>query len=738
MASRKFLGFIELKGKSKGAQAAFGRTGKAADKLGSKFKQLGALAAAAGVATVFVGTAKKIQEFEKSLSDLSAITGAAGADLLQLEKASKKIGQTTTLSASQAAEAFKLMASAKPDLLENLDALERTTKAAVTLAEAAGIELPAAANALGESLNQFGAGAEKAEEFINILAAGSKFGASSIEDVSSALVNVGTVASLASLSFEETNAALQALAAGGLKGSLAGSKLRTVLVRLQTQANDKFNPAVVGINAALENLAIANLTVTEKVKIFGQEAISTADLLVMQRGTLDDLEVKLTGTSTAYEQASIRVDNLDGDLKRLTSGFEALQINLGQQSLPVLRNTVVAFTDVFNALAALNKPDGIADTSDQFSILDATIKTLFTSAVVLKNLFDVIADVLGFVGRSVVAALSGQFDLIPLAFDELKKDLAEEMEDVGEFAFRTFNPEGAAILDANMEAFYKKPIVEKVAETAKIIAEMPETAGEQVARKLAEKKIAALDADLERIRQGLLSEEEAERESLATKLDILTEGLALKRITQEEFDLQVVLSAQELADKLAKIQADAAKKEIAFSKMTAKGKTQVVLGEAITLTQGVAQHSKTLFKINKAAALAQAIVALPAHVSETMSKYPYPISVAMGALAAAASIAQIQAIKQTSFTGGGGGTTPSAAGSLPVINDIPVGVGGVPLDLPPGIGGTGDGGLGTRIDINIEGLTEGGVFSSADVRALIESIDEELGDGISLGTGGGG
>jgi hypothetical protein len=110
-----------------------------------------------------------------------------------------------------------------------------------------------------------------------------------------------------------------------------------------------------------------------------------------------------------------------------------------------------------------------------------------------------------------------------------------------------------------------------------------------------------------------------------------------------------------------------------FEVATAKNRTAGVLGELENMTRGIAQHNKAAFQVNKAAALAQALIGLPEHVPKTMATYPFPLSAAMGALAAAASLAQINAIRSATFEGGGGGTTPSLAGSGGVVNGNPVG-----------------------------------------------------------------
>ncbi|MFH4247250.1 hypothetical protein WAI89_21090, partial [Acinetobacter baumannii] len=61
------------------------------------------------------------RQYGQALSDLQAITGATAAEMKALDLAAQEMGRTTEYSASQAAEALKLMASAKPELLKTSD-----------------------------------------------------------------------------------------------------------------------------------------------------------------------------------------------------------------------------------------------------------------------------------------------------------------------------------------------------------------------------------------------------------------------------------------------------------------------------------------------------------------------------------------------------------------------------------------------------------------------------------------
>ena len=339
-----------VKGK-KAANEGIEPIGKSASGAAGKVKLLVGAVVALASGTVLQAAISASKEFSASISNLSAITGATGDQLEYLKQQAMDIGRTTTLSASQAATAFKLIASAKPDLLESGEALNAVTRSAVTLAEAASIDLSVAAEALGKSLNQFGAGAEEANRFINVLAAGSKFGAAGIAEVSESLKNVGAVASSVGLSIEETTTAIELLAAGGLSGAEAGTALRGVLLKLEKEGNDKFKPAVVGLGTALQNLRDAGMDSTEMIKLFGMESITAANTLIANADAADSLEKALTGTNTAYEQAEINVNNLAGDQLALNSAVEAAAIAFGQKLEPAMRSLTQFGTAAFSALA---------------------------------------------------------------------------------------------------------------------------------------------------------------------------------------------------------------------------------------------------------------------------------------------------------------------------------------------------------------------------------------------------
>ncbi|WP_338860677.1 phage tail tape measure protein [Xenorhabdus griffiniae] len=319
-----------------------------ASQIKSVFGQLALLAGTGFSLNTIISHTRK---YGQALSDLSAITGATGEQLKKLDENAQRIGRTTEFGATRIADAFKLMASAKPELLNSTEALTLATEKAVILAQASGIDLPDATRALALSLNQFGASAEQADRFINVLAAGAKYGSSEINETAQAIKNGGTAAALAGISFEELGAAIQILAERGIKGGEAGTAIRNVILALERSTDKKLKPSVVGLSSALEYLTGKNFSTAQAVKLFGRANVSAASNLVTGREKLQELTQALTDTQVAYEQAGARANNLGADLDVLTSAFEGMAINIGQSADGPLRTGVQGVTTAINSLS---------------------------------------------------------------------------------------------------------------------------------------------------------------------------------------------------------------------------------------------------------------------------------------------------------------------------------------------------------------------------------------------------
>jgi TP901 family phage tail tape measure protein len=340
---------------------------KTADRSVNRFNKslgrtIGRFATFAAAGAVIGGSIKKMADFEEQVSNLSAITGAAGEDLDFLKRKAIELGKATTKSSIDTVKAFKLIASAKPELLENSKALAAVTKEAITLSEASGLELPTAATALTDALNQFGLAADQSSRVINILAAGSKFAAAEIPDLTMSLKEFGGVAESLGISIEESAAAVETLSAKGLKGQRAGIQMRNVLLKLGASTDKKVNPKIVGLSIALDNLADIQDDTSKLTKMFGRQNVLAAQTLIKQRDRVDELTESMTGTNVAYEQARINTDNLNSDVKRLSSAWEGLVLgfNKGEGVITnVFRKSVLWATRLLEMMDKLNQGESL-------------------------------------------------------------------------------------------------------------------------------------------------------------------------------------------------------------------------------------------------------------------------------------------------------------------------------------------------------------------------------------------
>lgn len=315
-----------------------------------------------------ISKAKEVAaDFEKELSSLSSLTGATGQDLQAYRQSALDLGESTILSASQVVEGFKLIGSAKPELLQDRDALIATTEAAITLAEAAELELGPAAQSLAGTLNQFNLAADESGRVINALAAGSKAGAANIPEITQAMDKFGTTANAANFSVEESIGLIETLAEKNIKGAEAGTSLRNILIKLSTvkalpkEALDQLEKFGVDLDLVsdasrpaeerlLELGKIAGDS-TALVKVFGAENVTAGGIILNNVDKFKQYTDAVTGTSTALEQARINTDNYQGDVSRLNSAIEGLQIKVGELIIKAVRPAIRFLTAFFLALS---------------------------------------------------------------------------------------------------------------------------------------------------------------------------------------------------------------------------------------------------------------------------------------------------------------------------------------------------------------------------------------------------
>lgn len=324
--------------------------------------------AAQVVGNVFNDAIEAHRKFEKSVQNLSAITGASGSDLEFYKTKAREMGLGVEGGAEAVVEAFKLIGSAKPELLSNKEALAQVTEQAILLSQAAGLDLPEASRRLTDAMNQFGADASEAAKYVDALAAGAKFGAAEVPEVTDALLKFGVSAKSSNVNIYESVAAIELLGEKGLKGAEAGTQLRNVLAKLSAadalpqEALDQLKAA--GVNT--EILSNKNLTLQQRLtelskiqgnataitKVFGLENKNAGETIISNLGRLEQLTNQVKETGSAQEQAAKNTDTFDHALMEAKNSYTEMLLSITQNDFgEILKGFAHKASSAFKGLA---------------------------------------------------------------------------------------------------------------------------------------------------------------------------------------------------------------------------------------------------------------------------------------------------------------------------------------------------------------------------------------------------
>lgn len=336
-----------LEGSSGAVGAALGTVGSAATKMG--------LAAGAG----FGLAAKTAMDFESQMNEVKAVSGATGAEMEQLSTKARQIGKDTAFGATEAASAISELVKAGVTVP---DVMNGAADATVALAAAGGIDLPAAAMIASNALNQFGLSGSDMVRVSDLIAGAANASAIDVGDFGYSLSQVGAVANLAGLSFDDTAVAIAQLGNAGIKGSDAGTSLKSMLMNLQptTKAQtalfeelgivtedgaNRFYTAEGRLKSMSEvsqilQDALKGMTEEQKMAtletMFGADAIRGAAVLAEGGAEGFNKMADAMGKVSAADVAKTRLEGMKGTLEDFKGSVEDLGITIGLALLPKL------------------------------------------------------------------------------------------------------------------------------------------------------------------------------------------------------------------------------------------------------------------------------------------------------------------------------------------------------------------------------------------------------------------
>lgn len=357
---------------SVGAQQ-IANVGKSLQDVGGKIegvgeKMLPITGAIAGIGAVAV---KTTADFDSSMSNVSAISGATGKDLEDLRNKAREMGSQTKFSASESADAMSYMAMAGWKTKDMIDGIEGV----MDLASASGEELASTSDILTDGLTAFGLAAKDAGRMADVMAAASSNANTNVSLLGESYKYCASAAGAMGYSLEDITESLGLMANAGVKGSQAGTSLKTAMINLakptkaMSKAMDKYGISITNSdgsmkswNEVVDNLrdSLGELTEAEETSavatIFGKEA--TAGMLSVINAAPEDVE-KLNkainnSTGCAKKMSDTMNNNLSGQLTILKSQMEELSIAFGEMLMPIIRKVVSAvqkFVDKLNGMS---------------------------------------------------------------------------------------------------------------------------------------------------------------------------------------------------------------------------------------------------------------------------------------------------------------------------------------------------------------------------------------------------
>lgn len=316
-----------------------------------------------GLKSLTTGAISAGTNFESAMSSVASISGATGNDLKELTSKAKQMGATTQFSATEAANAMEYMAMAgwkTKDMVSGIGGI-------MNLAAASGSDLARTSDIVTDALTAFGKSASDSGTFADVMAAASSNANTNVEMMGETFKYVGAAAGAMGYSIQDIALATGLMANSGIKGSEAGTALRSVITRMakptkeSSAAMKKLGLSITDSKGRMKSFGtimkdmrkgMKGMTEDQKASyaamLGGQEAMS--GVLAIANASEKDFN-KLSkaidnSKNAAQNMAKVKLDNLKGDVTILQSSMEGLGITIFDQVGGNLRGLVGTATDV--------------------------------------------------------------------------------------------------------------------------------------------------------------------------------------------------------------------------------------------------------------------------------------------------------------------------------------------------------------------------------------------------------
>ncbi len=330
---------------------------------------LGVTAPLAGIATAAINSAA---DFEQSLNVMQQVSGATADQMATLQAQALEMGAVTSFSAGEAAQAQLELAKAGLSVNDVIAA----TPGVLDMAAAGGMGLAESAEIAANAMNAFNLPASEMPNIANMLAAAANASSVDIGDLAAAMKMSGAVFASNKQPMDDMVTALAMLGNAGLKGSDAGTSLKTMLLSLASPT-DKANKAMNAIGLSVYDTSgnmrsfsdimsdlsgiTAKMTDAERNNalsvIFGSDAIRAATIISRDYGeSWDGISDALGDGSAAANVAGARMKGMNGAVEYLKGSIDSFLIGAALPYLDMMGNFVRMTADGLTAIGSLPRP----------------------------------------------------------------------------------------------------------------------------------------------------------------------------------------------------------------------------------------------------------------------------------------------------------------------------------------------------------------------------------------------
>ncbi|MCY7485815.1 phage tail tape measure protein [Paenibacillus alvei] len=331
---------------------------KQANSLDELKSKMARTAAGIGAGAFAMASFKKAIDFEQQISSIQAVSGISKQQMGEIEQLALDMGAKTKYSALESAQGIEELVKAGL----SIDKIKGGgIEAALNLAAAGNLELADAAEIMSTAMNAFRSDAMEASHAADMLAGTANASATNVMELKFALAQASAVASGVGLSFDDTNAALGLFANNGLKGSDAGTSLKTMLLNL--------TPVTADAIGEFERLGLMTFDATKALQFLQSQGVKPAST-----ATKDIVDAMMT-YSAKTEGAKVGSD-------KANKAFREMAFNAGAMS-SVFYDSAGNMANLETISGELNK--ALKDlTSQQRQV---ALKTMFgTDAVRAANI----------------------------------------------------------------------------------------------------------------------------------------------------------------------------------------------------------------------------------------------------------------------------------------------------------------------------------------------------------------